>query len=193
MKKILVILMISILSLIGCKPSPKILEEKTGNGIKLIFKPPRSTSSGSILNIIPTDPEISFEKNETIDLIQFLSIRFPNKEIEATIDSQISFVDCGDGLENISCPVCGKEIPMDYWQEVMDKAHQKNFSDLKIQMPCCGKFAQLNNLKYNQDCGFSKFILTVNDPNNSGLNETELLNELEKISKSKFKIIHAHY
>jgi hypothetical protein len=59
-------------------------------------------------------------------------------------------------------------------------------------MPCCGRFTNLNNLKYNQDCGFAKFILTINDPNTWEINESELLNELETIYKINFRIIHAH-
>jgi hypothetical protein len=184
--------MIALLNLIRRKPSSIIREEKTTNGIKLIRKPLHSTSSGNSMHIIPNDPGIALDKNESIRLVQLLSKRFPDKEIELQIDSRVSFVDCGDSFENICCPLCGKDIPMDYWQEAMDNADQKNFSDLEITMPCCGRFTNLNNLKYNQDCGFAKFILTINDPNTWEINEAELLNELETIYKINFRIIHAH-
>ena len=182
--------MTSILGFLGRKPASDIKEEQTADGIKLILKPENSTFSGIGIYIIPSDPKVSFNRNDAANLIQMLAIRFPDKEIAACLGSEISFVDCGEGLEKINCPNCNKEIPMEFWQKEMEKAYQNKFSNLNITTPCCGKISNLNNLKYTRDCCFAKFILSIQDPDESVLNEVDLLKELENKSGYNFRIIH---
>jgi hypothetical protein len=190
----LLIVMVSLLSLFGCKSSPKITEEISETGIKLSLIPALSISSGASLNFIPVEPERTIDKETAIRLIEIISKHFPNKEIEIHIDSIISFIVCGDGLDKISCPFCNKEVSQKFWQESMDQAFQTRFFDRKIKTPCCNKFVDLNDLKYNQECGFSKLCITVKTPDISDPNGVKpLLVEMEKLSKIKFKIINTNY
>lgn len=103
----------------------------------------------------------------------------------------ISFVDCGQGFENVACPNCGKEISIDLWHEFMDKANKENFKYLTIQTICCKTLTDLNSLKYQADCGFAKSIITIYDPNAMD-SDSKLLHELKRISGIDFKIIYAH-
>jgi hypothetical protein len=36
------------------------------------------------------------------------------------------FVDCGDGLETVTCPFCGSNIDIDVWQEMMSTCYEKS-------------------------------------------------------------------
>jgi hypothetical protein len=191
MKIINYLLMISIFGLFGCKTNTKLTEEKTESGIKLIYKPKNATSSGFEIRIIPQDPELELQKEISASLIEYLSKEFPNKEIVIQIDSTISFVDCGQGFEKVTCPNCGKEISMDFWHESMDKVYKENFNNLTFKTICCQTLTDLYSLKYQADCGFAKSIVTVNDPNVK-IDDSKLLHELKRISGIDFKIIYAH-
>ena len=182
--------MISILRLFNCKTEPKLTEETTESGIKMIYKPKSATSSGFEIRIIPQKVEFELQKEISTSLIKYLSKEFPDKEIIIQLDSMISFVDCGEGFEKVLCPNCGKEISMDFWQESMDKASKANFKDLSMKPICCQIMTDLNSLKYQANCGFAKSIITVNDPNTK-INDSKLSLDLKRISGIDFKIIFA--
>jgi len=75
------------------------------------------------------------------------------------------FVDCGSNLETITCPFCGHNIDIDVWQEMMSTCYERSsFNNLDIILQCCNSETTLNNLKYQMDCGFTKFVIGVQNP-----------------------------
>ena len=182
--------MISILGLLGCRTETRVSEEKNGSGTTLVYKPKNAPYSASEIRIIPLRPETGLTRETAISLITFLSKEFPNKEIRVHMDTAISFVDGGENFEKVVCPGCGKEIPMESWQESMAKASMAKFRDLSVITSCCNKKTDLNSLKYQMDCGFAKTILTVNDPA-AGFDDAKLMAGLKNICGIDFKIIYA--
>ena len=185
--------MISILGLLGCKTDTKIVERKTDTGVEFEYKPTKATFSDFQAIIIPTNPKNSYSRENVTKLIDCLSKQFINKEIILSIDSSVSFVDCGQEFEKIVCPNCGKEIELDFWHELMEKANANDFSDLTIQTNCCNTSTDLNSLKYIADCGFAKSRIIVSDPETRKINENELLVDIKNICGFDSKIIKTHY
>ena len=181
-----------IFGFLGCVPNLRIIEEKTESGIKLLYKPKNSSFSSNQLIIIPVNPEISLSKEISLELVKFLSEAFKNKEICIQLDTKINFVDCGENLEKITCPNCEKEIQLEYWQEIMEKAFEAGFSDLTFTINCCEAVTNLNSLIYKGNCGFSKYRITIYDPDFDKFNESKLLLDIRNICQVNFKLIFSH-
>jgi hypothetical protein len=186
------LLVMLILELMGCGANLRVNEEKTDSGIKIIYKPKDTSFSSNRLIVIPTRPEVTINKETSILLIKFLSRTFRNKEICVQIDTNINFVDCGENFEKVICPKCEKEIAINYWQEIMDKASKTNFSDMTFKTNCCSTVTDLNSLKYIGDCGFSKYSITIYDPEYGKFEESKLLLGIKNICQSNFKLIFSH-
>lgn len=73
----------------------------------------------------------------------------------------------------------------------MNKAHQKQYMDLNVIVPCCESRTSLNELKYEWPTGFSRFSIEILNPNRD-LTDTEL-QSIETILDSKLRKIRAHY
>lgn len=56
----------------------------------------------------------------------------------------------------------------------MDVAWRGRFTDLGIVTPCCGAHTSLNHLEYDWPAGFSRFVLTVTNPDRRWLSSDEL-------------------
>lgn len=168
-------------------------EKKLENGISIIYNSDNDISSGSYLRIIPVDPKTAISKEQAVSIIQFLNQEFPGKRIEAKLESKISFVDCGGGLESIKCPCCGKEMETDDWQKFMDKAYEKEFEDLKISTTCCGSISNLNELKYEGKCGFAKSIIEMSNAEYDTNLNAKIIKEITSRFGLNTKAIYANY
>lgn len=147
--------------------------------------------STSIIKIIPKDETTTFARNISDKAVDYLNSRVRADSINVTVHDAPVFVDCGSNLEEIVCPVCGDEISFDWWGEAMDKASASGFTDLSIELPCCGKRSSLNDLRYDFPCGFARWILEISDL----VDElpTEILWEIEAILGEELRVIEAHY
>ncbi|MDD4990672.1 MAG: hypothetical protein PHR83_00440 [Paludibacter sp.] len=193
MKKLKYIFMISILGLLCCKTNTKIAEKKTDTGVEFEYKPTKAAFSDFQTIIIPKNPNNSYSRENVSKLIDYLSKQVINKEINLSIDSSVSFVDCGQEFEKVFCPNCGKEIDLDFWHELMEKASANDFSDLTIQTKCCNTSTNLNSLRYIADCGFAKSKIIIYDPETRKINQNELLVGIKRICGFDSKIIKTHY
>jgi hypothetical protein len=76
-----------------------------------------------------------------------------------------AFIDCGSNFDSVKCPFCGNTISADVWQEMMNLCYVKsNFNDLNVFLDCCNRESTLNDLKYNMNCGFARFVINVLNP-----------------------------
>ncbi|WP_297430128.1 hypothetical protein [Clostridium sp.] len=76
-----------------------------------------------------------------------------------------AFIDCGSNFESVTCHFCGNNINIDVWQEMIEMCYERScFNNLDIFRPCCNRDSTLNDLKYQMDCGFAKFVIEVLNP-----------------------------
>lgn len=148
--------------------------------------------SDSVLKLIPASPKCVPDHEALKVASHLLASFFPEAE-EATFESteRVRFIDPGQNLERITCPVCGGEIDMAWWQKAMSAAYQTHFSDLAIELPCCSATSSLNELQYDWPAGFARFVLEVRNPN-GGVQDTQL-EQLEMILGCTLREIWAHY
>jgi hypothetical protein len=147
--------------------------------------------SYTVLKLIPIEPD--FIPGETMQnrAAEMLGNIFKSSEIELIETDEIEFADQGQNFENVSCNLCSRKIDMEFWQEVMDTAHDTRFEDLTFMTPCCHKRTSLNDLNYDMPAGFSKFVISIADPLNDVQSNTILA--LENILGTKVRKIWAHY
>lgn len=147
--------------------------------------------SDTFLKIIPANP--SFVPNEDSqrnaqNLLQDI-YKSPRVELETT--DEIEFVDQGSNFESVFCNKCGHEIAIEDWQSVMDECYETSFKNLIFQTSCCSSETSLNDLKYNWPAGFSKFCISIQNPDVSIDDST--LDDLQGILGVSLRLIWAHY
>ncbi|MBQ1250692.1 MAG: hypothetical protein IIY00_03735 [Clostridia bacterium] len=144
-----------------------------------------------ILKIVPQDPyalpdEVTFRR-----VVNHIVKAFPRCEIAEGLSDLPQFVDCGDDLEGVVCPLCGAEIDSDDWSILMDASYdEEGFTSLKITTPCCHKPSTLSDLEYQAPCAFSCFEVDVAEPKKI---PPTLLKDLEAIAGFPFQTIVAEY
>ncbi len=73
----------------------------------------------------------------------------------------IQFLDCGNNLKRVTCPLCGKSIDLKKWHEFYDDAFSKEYDPMKnYDLPCEHSFP-LHALKYKEKCGFATCVISV--------------------------------
>jgi len=100
------------------------------------------------------------------------------------------FVDCGDALEQIFCPQCGRELSFAWWGEAMDKAAEEAFASLLTETPCCGTGVSLHELDYRAPCGFSCWQIELLNPASEV--EASVLQALQERLGTELRVIKAH-
>jgi hypothetical protein len=147
--------------------------------------------SSTILKIIPADPYYVPYKINQNHAKTLLTKFYQGRQIEFVTTDTIEFVDQGANFESISCNLCRLNIEIEHWQNAMDNAFEKQFTDLTFMTHCCNKKTSLNDLNYKSPAGFAKFIITIPDA------QTEIgekdLKELQDILATTLRIIWAHY
>jgi hypothetical protein len=122
--------------------------------------------SDIIYKIIPETYDYYPADAKSIDgAIQILKMYIKADDITWTGFENPAFIDCGSYLESVCCPFCDESIDMDDWQEMMSLSYEKSqFTNIDILLPCCKKMSTLNNIRYQSDCGFAKFVIEVLNP-----------------------------
>jgi hypothetical protein len=161
--------------------------------------------STSIIRLIPTIPEYVpdvLSQKRAVELLgSFLPTPDPQSETTAKVTEHVEFVDQGTNFERIVCPFCSSQLTIEWWHEVMDRAHEEHFTDLSITTPCCQAEGSLNDLRYEWPAGFARFILELREPftiDAQGVWQMLELNQamLEKLQDTlgcRLRVIWAHY
>lgn len=150
--------------------------------------------SDSFLRIIPRDPGHLPEaaaQERTLALIRTLLPAAA--ELRATVHDEIVFVDAGGNLESIACPRCGQRLSLAWWADAMDVAHALRFSDLFIEVPCCGRRVSLNDLEYEWPAGFARFVIEARDPALGGWLDADASARIETALGTRVRQILARY
>ena len=147
--------------------------------------------SSTVLKIIPTNPYYVPDKIQQDKAKMFLIKLYKKEQIEFITTDTIEFVDQGENFDSVSCNLCGQNIEIEDWQNAMDKAYDKQFTDLEFITPCCHSKTSLNDLTYHSTAGFAKFIITISDAQTEI--EEQDLNEVRQILGTPLRIVWAHY
>lgn len=150
--------------------------------------------SDNWIAIVPEDPRFvpnATAQNRARD--RFSEIAPEADEIEIKVSENVQFFDCGANLECISCPSCGAEISVDWWQDRMDEDSdgEEGFNLSAYAVPCCRKKYTLHDLAYDWTQGFGRFALDAMNPNIGELEDIHK-RELEKILGTKLRVIYQH-
>ena len=147
--------------------------------------------SSNILKIIPTDPSFVPGNTNQQKAKIYLSKLFNQEDIEFKITDAIEFIDQGSNFERVSCNFCGADIETTAWQNAMDSAFLKKFTNLSFTSPCCNKLTSLNDLNYISPAGFAKFVINISDAKNEiDVNNFKVLQEF---LGTPLRIIIVHY
>jgi hypothetical protein len=131
--------------------------------------------SENVLRLIPTDPHfVPDDASAQRAKDQFAQFVPGADEVTETRSEDIQFVDPGANLERISCPRCGQDLAIEWWQERMDAASATRFIALAVTTPCCGANVSLNDLNYEWPAGFARFVLEALNPGVADLAPTEV-------------------
>jgi len=145
----------------------------------------------TVLKFISTEPDFIPPKTDQDNALMHVNEIFGDIKIQLQQTENIEFVDQGENFESINCNNCTCDIEIQVWQDAMDKAFEKKFTELSFITPCCCKKTTLNDLLYHWPAGFAKFIIIVSDPKDD-IKENELA-KLERILNTKIRKIWAHY
>ena len=113
--------------------------------------------------------------------------------ISSEITDTIQFRDCGCNLQSIRCAACDAEIAQEWWSEQMGHAFQKDIGFVlkPVCLPCGHVADSLNELRYDFDQGFSRFIIFGMNLNIGLLNPIQV-SRFEEILDCPVKIIYRH-
>ena len=143
-----------------------------------------------IVKIIPNDPYFCIAKQDAQEVAQYIKLNVKAYSVKVSIHETPSFVDCGANLVSISCPYCNSLLTFDWWGNEMNRAYDNCFTDLSVQLPCCGTDSTLNDLLYDFPCGFSSVEFAITNPVTE-INDG-ILSTIQDILDITVRVIHAH-
>jgi hypothetical protein len=118
-------------------------------------------------------------------------------KIEAEAPGNITFIDCGGGLDVVACPACRTEVESGFWKDWMDASWTQSggFTLTDRQLPCCGKTARLDALYFDPKCAFGSFEIAITDTLTTLTGEelSALMRQLETRLMCPLHRIDAHY
>ncbi len=149
--------------------------------------------SDSYLRIIPSDPTFVPARAYQSQLKRlFQSLVGKDDGVVALVSEKVEFVDAGENLESVFCPVCETSLDLDWWTEQVDNAYAKDhFATLEVALPCCGRHLSLNNLRYDWPVGWAKFVLEAHNPVDDITDDQ--LDIMTRVCGKPLKVIRACY
>lgn len=161
--------------------------------------------SDQVLKLIPEDKNFLPDKDMAEKARVVLEDYFPDGEqAEIEFSDTVKFIDGGENLERITCPLCNKtteinpfqenDIGAAWWYELDETlSGNPDLNALQVKMPCCGQLSEIQDIDFSGAAGFSKFELCIWNPySENGISE-EQLSDLEKFLGCKLKQIWAQY
>lgn len=113
------------------------------------------------------------------------------EEVLTEVTSTPQFVDAGQNFEKVSCPRCGAELDLDWWQRAMDDAARTEFSSLEVVTPCCASATTLNDLNYDWPQAFARVSIHAMNPQILGL-DAAMKMKVEQLLDLPTRVIYQH-
>jgi hypothetical protein len=149
--------------------------------------------SDNWIRVIPEDPRLVPEEHRQEQARRWFTKNAPRAEmIEVRVSDRIEFHSCCENFDRIACPSCGKDIPVEWWQQRMDDDYDGGgFKLSTYPMPCCDASFTLHELTYEWPQGFGQFSLNVLNPQIGVLSAAQQ-EELERILGTPLRVIYQH-
>ena len=120
--------------------------------------------SDNWLQFVPTDPLFRPSQAAAKKAKALLASFVPRAdEVSVEFKDTIQFFHPCGNWSGVKCPSCGADAEP-WWQDAMDSASNRDFSDLNVTTPCCGVRESLNNLNYVWPAAFASFVIEVRNP-----------------------------
>lgn len=150
--------------------------------------------STECLYVIPASPKfVPTADVRELALEAFKGMMPGAESVDVVVHSDISFIDSGVQLEQVSCNLCGSELDQIWWGDAMNAAYKTAFSDLRIQLPCCDVTSTLNDLHYRMPSGFARFLLKAQGKRVGAQLPVDKMRGLETILNTPLKQVWAQY
>jgi hypothetical protein len=134
--------------------------------------------SENVLSVIPTDPYWRPGKESADRAAVLADSLCPADGLGRQVDVRWTdspvFIDCGQNLERIGCPVCGASVDVEWWLDLMDERSKEEFAALAVRVPCCGAASSVNALDYTWPCGLASFEIALWNPDRDVFDAEEL-------------------
>ena len=143
------------------------------------------------LFVIPSDPEyVPPPATQQMAFALFSSFVGKADDLSILATETVEFINPGEYFESVTCPACGANLG-EWWQQAAEAAYANEFSDLMVQVPCCGAQGSLNDLIYSWPAGFARFRLQARNPKGD-VDDTQL-RLLANVLKEDLRIVKARY
>jgi hypothetical protein len=152
--------------------------------------------SDNWIALVPRDPRyVPSVSQATRARDRFLELAPEADEIEIKVSDHIQLFDCWANLERITCPFCGADIPLEWWQERLDDdsdhSADNGFKLLAYSVPCCNARCTLNELIYDWPQGFGRFAINAMNPNIGELQD-RYVSEFEELLGTPLLVVYRH-
>lgn len=147
--------------------------------------------SDFVLRLIPEQPEFVPSAGIIEKLKQTVAaLNLDEDKVVTKLENSVVFVDAGKNWGKVICPACKEQLTDDWWSQAMGAAWETKFSNFLTQTVCCNSTVSLNELEYEWQVGFARFIFEVQNPKKA-LTATDK-SVLEEIIGCKLKRIDAY-
>lgn len=149
--------------------------------------------SDDSVTLVSVDPHYVPTADHVKDAEALARSMFPQADaISPQHSDGIRFFDAGSNFESVTCPGCGAQIELDWWQKAMDADSKGDGFGLRPQvMPCCNWPYTLDRLNYEWPQAFGSFGLELVNPN-VGILPAEAVAALETALGTSLRVIYAH-
>ena len=151
--------------------------------------------SDSVLTVVPTDPRWQPSPDvgrAAADLVASLAlVDGDGGWCEVDWYDEVRLVDCGENLERITCPHCGRELSDTWFGDALDERSGSGagVTSLDVVVPCCGTATTLDALKWPM--AFTRFKIAIWNP--SRLLTPAAVAEIEEALGHRLSQVRAHY
>lgn len=147
--------------------------------------------SDYVLRLIPEQPDFVPSPGIIEKLKQTVAaLSLDADEMVSKLENNVVFVDAGENWGKVICPVCKELLTDEWWSQAMGSAWETKFSNLLAQAACCNSTVSLNDLGYEWQVGFARFILEVRNPKKTLADTDQAI--LEEVIGCKLKRIDAY-
>jgi hypothetical protein len=123
--------------------------------------------SVSYISMIPTDVDWQPTGDPAAEVGAHVARVFadPDGMQEITVDfhDRITAVDAGENIQQITCPRCNRDIPLEWYRGLIEQTLGE-FDSLDVTVPCCHTLVTLDTLRLDWPSGFARFEIAVVNP-----------------------------
>ncbi len=160
--------------------------------------------SSDYLKLVPANPHYVPDDTAQEEAVAALAaLLSAGSECAAQDFGHVAFIDQGENIEAIICPVCSKRLPLhdgpdapaiqEWWYGIAEQFEDGSIERTTLAMPCCSRSIPLTTLRFDWPAAFARFELSILDPGIGENLSKEQLAQFEKILGCELLQVRAHY